>query len=407
MRWILVVSIGVLSLGGVASAGRAEETGEPRWYFGARIGTGFMLHHQVAPDIDVSSWAPVSGVFAGVHLNRYLGVEMAADLFEVELRVPGRRAVGEYGMFSLIPQVRARYPLLEGRLTPYVIGGIGVGHNEFNDRKPRGLGLKVDAEGTALVGAVGGGIEYSLANTIAVGVEAKLLLSRDQEIKVQGRGGRANLDALFTAAHLRLLFPDGAAPVSSRLASWWRPYIGLRTGGAILIHTEAPADLEIRPENAAIGGKVNQLVNVALGVDLGQYAGIELSVDSYETNLTVRPFGAVREYAIYAAIPQLRLRYPLAAGRLAPYLLAGVGLSYAETNDGKPPGFDLPMTKVDYSVAAAAGGGIDYFLATNIAFGLETKYLSSRDHRLSMPGRSSHVSLDALLISFGTRIFLR
>jgi hypothetical protein len=85
------------------------------------------------------------------------------------------------------------------------------------------------------------------------------------------------------------------------------------------------------------------LINVAVGIDLGRYAGIELSADGYEPRLAVRPFGVIGEYAIYAVIPQLRLRYPLAGGRITPYLLTGVGLSWAEVNDRKPAGFDLDV----------------------------------------------------------------
>jgi hypothetical protein len=59
------------------------------------------------------------------------------------------------------------------------------------------------------------------------------------------------------------------------------------------------------------------------------------------------------------------------------------------------------------ALAASIAGGLDYFIARNIAVGLETKFLASRDHRITVEGRSWHVSLDSLLISLGTRIFLR
>ena len=57
-------------------------------------------------------------------------------------------------------------------------------------------------------------------------------------------------------------------------------------------------------------------------------------------------------------MPQLRLRYPL-GGRLIPYLVAGVGLAIAETNDRKPKGADVPLSAHDSGLPAAIGAGLD------------------------------------------------
>jgi opacity protein-like surface antigen len=407
MRWRLVVSLTAFSLAAWSSASHAEDTSEPRWYFGARFGAAFMLDGEPASDVEIARLIPVSGIFAGLNLNRYLGLELAGDMLEASLKTGIRRTVGEYGMFSLIPQVRLRYPLLDDRLTPYLIGGIGVGHHEFNDRKPRGLGATVRAGGTGVVGSVGGGVDYFVADNIAVGLETKLLLSTDQDIEIDEQGGTATLAALLTSAHLRLIFPPRLARAPLPQHPGWRLYIGIRIGGAAVLDTEGSPAVDIRPENAAIASELNHSFNVAVGVDLGRYTGIELAGDSYEPQLAVRPFGVIGEYAIYAVIPQLRLRYPLADGRVTPYLLTGVGLSWAQVNDRKPAGFDLKIERDSQALAASIGAGIDYFLARNIAVGLETKLLTSRDHRITVEGRSRYVSLDSLLISLGTRVFLR
>jgi hypothetical protein len=53
------------------------------------------------------------------------------------------------------------------------------------------------------------------------------------------------------------------------------------------------------------------------------------------------------------------------------------------------------------------GLGRDYFVARNIAFGLETKYLYSPAHHVRAgPGHSTDVTLQALVVSIGVRVFL-
>lgn len=44
-------------------------------------------------------------------------------------------------------------------------------------------------------------------------------------------------------------------------------------------------------------------------------------------------------------------------------------------------------------------------MASNIALGMEAKYLISRGHEIRLEGRTSDVKLDSLLFSFGLRIF--
>jgi opacity protein-like surface antigen len=59
------------------------------------------------------------------------------------------------------------------------------------------------------------------------------------------------------------------------------------------------------------------------------------------------------------------------------------------------------------AVLATAGIGLDYFVASNIALGLETKYLYSPGHHVTIaPGHSTDATLQALAMSFGVRIYL-
>ncbi len=109
---------------------------------------------------------------------------------------------------SGVPQVRLRYPVLDDRLTPYVTAGVGIGFGEFNDREvpfqvfPIGGGRDY-----SLVGAVGGGLEYLVADNVAVGVSARHLFLFDSEIEIAGQPRELSLDSVLLMAGLRIFFP--------------------------------------------------------------------------------------------------------------------------------------------------------------------------------------------------------
>jgi opacity protein-like surface antigen len=121
--------------------------------------------------------------------------------------------------------------------------------------------------------------------------------------------------------------------------------------------------------------------------------------------LAISGLGSVAEYAMYYVVPQLRARYPLLGGRLVPYLMGGVGATYFEVKDVKPRGFDLRLDGKNFSVAGLLGGGVDYLVARNIAVGLEVEYLISRGNSASINGNSQSLTLDALLMTAGVRVF--
>jgi opacity protein-like surface antigen len=304
--------------------------------------------------------------------------------------------------------VRFRYPLLDGLLTPYVIAGVGAGQNQFKDRKPAGAGLSIHADDWSFMGTIGAGLEYFIANNIAFGVEARYLFSRDHQIEIDSRKQRANLDSLLLEGSLRLLFPEsdtvaGAEPRD--LNTEGRVYLGFRYGGSVTVHSGIGDGLEARSSNDAIGGKLDQLIGVNLGIDLTQLVGIELTGGGYSTNLAVRGVGNVAENAMYYVVPQLRVRYPLLGGRLVPYGLTGVGANFFEVKDVKPHGFTVRPSGKDISVVGLFGGGVDYFVARNIGLGLEIEYLVSRGNSIRVESKTHHVNLDAVLMSAGVRVY--
>ena len=208
--------------------------GRRRFRFGGGLGLGatFRLHTNQGRGLEIDRYSQNYSFSLGVDINRFVGVELMTSQSQTDLEWSGRK-IGEYGMFTLIPQVRLSYPLLDGRLTPYVVAGVGFGHNEFGDRKRGGIGLSIQGNDTRVAGAVGVGLEYRLADNIGVGGELRYLASRGHEIEIEGTRQTLNLDALLVQARLRLLFPEREARPEAAYHTDGRWYLGLRYGGAL------------------------------------------------------------------------------------------------------------------------------------------------------------------------------
>ena len=204
---ILRTTLLVLALVAVAPSVQAEDTDDVRAYLGVRLGISAASDTDVGGGLGASPNEQVLGVSVGVNLGRYLGVELAGDGWERNMRFGGR-TIGEFSMYTGMPLLRARYPLLDGRLTPYALAGLGVAYTEFNDRKQPGFGLDIGGTSWGVAGALGVGLEYFVANNIAIGIEAKYIISRNQEVRVNGRQQSLDLDTLLATAGIRLLFPE-------------------------------------------------------------------------------------------------------------------------------------------------------------------------------------------------------
>lgn len=376
----------------------ARDGDEPRGYLGLR---GFGSN----PGTGVHDYW---GASLGGNYNRYVGGELSADIFERRIRVGGSSSLGEYGIVAIVPQIRLRYPLFEGRLTPYFVAGAGVALGEFNDRKTSAFGKSVDVDRTMPVGTVGAGIEYFLADTVAVGVEVKYLIAGSQDVRIDGVSHSTSIDSLFASFGLRLFYPErpGAPPLEPPEGPRRRLYVSLRMGGAIVTDPRVSSDIEIHPEAPAIG-PLNQYFGASAGLDFGRYLGAEITFEGYETNVAVAGIGSVKEYAVYAVVPQVRLRYPLLEGRLVPYLLAGVGYAAAETNDRKPAGAGVDISASSKSgLAVTVGGGLEYLVTRNVAVGMETKYLYTHGLTIKFNGATHEANLSPVFVSLALRVYL-
>jgi opacity protein-like surface antigen len=348
------------------------------------------------------------GFSLGANLNRYFGFEVSGDRFELFPDVAGLGSFGEYGVFAIVPQARLRYPLLHDRLVPYVIGGVGVALTDFNDRKPNGFGVEVRDESSTLVGTLGAGLDYFIADNIALNAEFKYLFAESQTLRVGGVPHRMDISTPLTSVGFRLFFPELRSSSSDALPepAPLRVYFDGRLGLGLPLETDLGSDIVIKPVPAAIGGELAQYFGVAFGLDIGRYWGAEFGAEGYEVALAVRGVGTITEWAFYGFIPRARFRYPMGGGRWIPYASAGVGIGHVESNDRKPPGADFNVSASGNAVAASVGVGLDYFVARNIAVGLESKYLYSPSHEVTIaPGHSTDATVQTFITSFGLRVY--
>lgn len=65
----------------------------------------------------------------------------------------------------------------------------------------------------------------------------------------------------------------------------------------------------------------------------------------------------------------------------------------------------LNATGKDWRVVAAVGAGLDYFVARNIAVGVEGAYHLSRGHRMALVGRGHDLELNWLSTTLGLRLY--
>jgi opacity protein-like surface antigen len=361
---------------------------------------------------DTNPWTGVHdhwGFSLGANLGRYWGLELSGDTFERSVEFGGK-SVGEYAVGAFVPQLRLRYPFLEDRLVPYVVAGVGVAQAEFNDRKDPAFGVSIDnASAVFPVGTLGAGLEYYFADNLALGVELKYLLAADQTLTIGGTRHTQQVHSLFTTIGLRMLVPElNPQPLAeTRAVLPTRFYIGLRAGGAFITNREAFPGIEIHPEPAAFFSTASQFFGAAIGLTFGRYLGIEMAADYYEGVLAVPGVGSVTEVGVSHFIPYLRLRYPLWDGRVSPHLFGGLGVSTVRTQDTKVPGEAFDVHVWGYGLAAGVGAGIEYFVASNLAVGVETRYLTARGHTARIndgPERDGH--FDAVAVALSLRVFL-
>lgn len=203
VRIVALVMLGTL---GLVTSCLAQDTDQLRGYLSARLGIASAIDTDVGGGLEATAHEQVVGVSVGVNVNRHLGIELRGDGWERNMQLG--RTIGEFAIYTAAPYLRLRYPVLDGRLTPYALVGVGLGYTEFNDRKKPGFDVDVGGTSWGVAGGVGLGLEYFVANNIAIGAETKYVVLRDQDVRFNGRRQSLDLDTVLTTVGIKFLFPE-------------------------------------------------------------------------------------------------------------------------------------------------------------------------------------------------------
>lgn len=184
----------------------------------------------------------------------------------------------------------------------------------------------------------------------------------------------------------------------------FRPYVLIGAGGAYFADPEGDARIELDNPSEY------PFPQGAIGANLNRYLGLEFAINYVETPLdepgvTGRGSKGIGEYSMWSLLSQARLRYPLMDDRLVPYAVLGAGLGIAEFNDRADFDIDFAGSQ-DTSPIAAAGLGLEYFVAHNIALGVEAKHIFLFNTDVTVDGQTRKLSLDQTVLSAGLRLFL-
>ena len=377
----------------IAASGWAQDGGERK--LSLRVGIG--ESNPVTKANDVGSMS------IGANLQRWFGVELALDRYELTLHGQGDVRAGEVSLLNFVPQARFRYPLLADRLVPYLIVGAGAVTTQINDTSTDVNWVGGGTTRARAVGSFGGGLEWYFSEDVALGVEGKYFLVGDQTFNARGANTSINLSAGILTWGMRVLYPETTpsspeALEESRAAR--RFFLAARYGGALAMRGSPFPGVKASAEQPMLGSNFNPLYAIGIGLRVLPWLDVELSGSNYVLDLQYA--GGNSEYSVFPVVVQPKVHVPTSNPRLDPWLLAGVGVEFVEVSD-RPP---VPVDGTGQAVIGVFGAGIDYFITPNVSLGLETKYTISRGHTLTIDdGPPESGNLDSLFVSLGVRAF--
>ncbi len=331
-----------------------------------------------------------NGISLGANFDEHWGAELAFDAFQLNWDNRLDQRVAELTTLTLIPQIRWRYPLLDDRLVPYAIVGIGPSFLQYNDRKSHAFGIDLEAEGWKLSATAGVGIEYFLQDEIAFGFEGKYVWVDQLDTRIGDEYGTTDtsswlvsfgLRAYFDQNHPQPLADQPGLPASTRL------YFGMRGGARVTLDGDIGNGIKLVPLANAYGHEVMKHYGFTAGLALNRNWAIELGADGGETTIKVDDKDAIGEYAQVAIMPQIVYRHPLGRGRWVPYVTAGGGMIFAEFNDAKPQSVDYQIEAKGFYPVVRGGCGIEHFFTRNFSFAAETSYQYSWNQEFSIGDR--------------------
>lgn len=188
------------------------ERGRSRFSFALRVGGALPVQTNAFPGVRASAEQPVFGTgfttefgaTIGYDFNRWFGIDLAFENYELKLTHDELGSIGEYSVFPITVQPRVRLPGLPPRWEPYGFMGVGAELTELND-KPNFQDHTVAGGDTAVIGTFGAGLDYYFATNAALGLVGKYVISRGHDLVVD-ESLSGNLDSFLLSLSLKVLF---------------------------------------------------------------------------------------------------------------------------------------------------------------------------------------------------------
>lgn len=196
----------------IASQG---DSGLLRPYFGLRLGGSALIDRHLSDGLRLSNLASskfstfnkAGGVTLGLNVGERWGVELAGDTTEFNLVADPLGAVGEYAVYTVIPQLVLRQPLGAGRWVAHAQAGAGLAYGEFNDAKPASLGQSIRGKGLYPAMRADLGAEYFLISNFSVNADLRYLYTWGHDFRVnETRFRNTDFSALQLQIGFRLYF---------------------------------------------------------------------------------------------------------------------------------------------------------------------------------------------------------
>jgi opacity protein-like surface antigen len=407
----------VLSLAGVARATepatgsaseqapaaqmRFDDTG--RLYFTFDSGLHFTLDRQFAGDVKIE---PPSGLdwdlggSAGYNITRNWGAEVQFLGNDPDLSSPTQGAIREISVLTVVPAVRYRWPLDDGRLMPYVTGGVGASFVDVHDANKVYADAKTSS--TTIVGSFSAGLDYFLTPDISVGLEMRYLIhpNQDAEVIYQNPQTRQttryadtlNLTSVSLLARLKFFPGQQASADGSQKRTFFladhgpfdtderRFYLSGLFGYYFFLDKDLGSGVRLRDQ----GGDANLTKGGALGVNFDGHWGAEVQLLITAPNIRLASGGPrFAKLDVLEVLPTVRYRWQFLDGRLVPFLTAGLGAGFPSANDVRPhvegtgkgsvvvyPNFDAGSP----AVVGSVGFGAEYFLNHYLSVGLDVPF---------------------------------
>jgi opacity protein-like surface antigen len=187
----------------------ARDSDAMRGYFSLRGGVAFLTDTDAVQNATFDDTSgPMGGVSFGMNFNKHWGAELAFDYARTQLRSPTLGKITGYPIWTFAALARFRYPLLNDKLSPYVLAGPALGFGEIGDLdQPSSMTGISGGQDNSIVAIFGAGIDYFIGHNVAFNFEIKRAAFFNTNIKLHDQSKRLSPEFVSLAAGIRVLFP--------------------------------------------------------------------------------------------------------------------------------------------------------------------------------------------------------